>query len=216
MSAVRRIRHATLDLALHELRAGTGVPLLLLHELGGASAQWAGARFAGAGPVFALDFVGHGNSDWRPGGGYTPELFAADADAALATLGPCRVAGAGLGAYAALLLAGARSDLVPAALLLPGSGLDGGGPEPGDLQPFDVHARVEAYDPLVRACELDVRPPDYATAFAEAARCLWLVEDGQARPPWWQAVAATGAARVVGDRREGFARLVEAADADRG
>ncbi len=208
MSAVRRIRHATLDLALHEVQAGTGVPLLLLHELGGASGTWASDGLDGAGPVFALDFVGHGDSEWRPGGGYTPELFAADADAALAALGPCRIAGTGLGAYVAVLLAGARPELVPAALLLPGRGLDGGGPEPGHGSRFDDRAPVEACDPLVRACELDVRPPDYATAFAEAARSLWLLEDDRARPPWWQAVAGTARARVVRDRRAAFAGLL--------
>ena len=60
------------------------------------------------GPVWALDFTGHGASTVPRGGGYTAEVLMADADAALAHLGPATVLGRGLGAYVALLLAGAR------------------------------------------------------------------------------------------------------------
>ena len=51
----------------------------------------------------------------------------ADADAALAHLGPATVYGRGLGAYVALLIAGARPDLVRGAVLDDGPGLVGGG-----------------------------------------------------------------------------------------
>jgi hypothetical protein len=47
---------------------------------------------------------------------------------------------------------------------------------------------------MLRACETDPRPPDYARPYADAARRLLLAEDGGARPPWWE--AARGAARA--------------------
>ena len=101
------LRHNVIDLALHELTAGTGgQPLLLLHGLGEESpstlppwtAPWDG-------PVYGLDFTGHGRSTVPPGGGYTPEVLMGDADAALARLGPATVVGRGLGAYVGLLIA---------------------------------------------------------------------------------------------------------------
>ena len=67
---------------LHELSGGTGEALLCLHELGGRADDWRDRTAAWSGPVFALDFSGHGQSSWLRGGGYTPELLAADADAA--------------------------------------------------------------------------------------------------------------------------------------
>ncbi len=42
---------------------------------------------AGPGPIFALDFTGHGASTVPSGGGYTAEMLMADVDAALAELG---------------------------------------------------------------------------------------------------------------------------------
>jgi pimeloyl-ACP methyl ester carboxylesterase len=223
MTEVRTVRHAAVSLALHEVHAGTGEPLLLLHALGSSSAEWDDVAGAWRGPVFALDFAGHGGSGWRPGAAYVPELFAADADAALSALGACRIAGAGIGAYVALLVAGARPDVVRAALLLPGAGLDGGGPLPDAAQvpayraAFDAMAEAagapgaaaaSGYDPMVRCCEWDIRPPDYARAVAAGARQLILGEDGAPRPPWWKAVAETpGVARVSADRRAALASL---------
>lgn len=199
-----RIVHARVSLALHELRSAEGPPLLLLHPLRGSSAHWGDAVGAWPGRVLALDFCGHGASGWLKGGGYLPELFAADADAALAEIGPASLAGAGVGAYAALLLAGGRPEQVPAALLLPGAGLAGGGARP-DFDAFagGGSARVSdgdrgsapGTDPLVRTAELDVRPTDYAESFAAAAKRLLLAEDGSPRPPWWEAVRASPHAR---------------------
>ena len=128
---MRMIRHGHVSLALHELQSGAGEPLLLLGDTTREGVTWPG-------PLFALDFAGQGASDPRPGGAYTPELHAADADAALAAIGRCRIAGAGIGAYVALLLAGARADDVPAALLLPGLGLEGAGPLPDFTHPAPV------------------------------------------------------------------------------
>ncbi len=184
--------------------------LLLLHELLGSSDDWGALEPLWPGEVFALDFCGHGASDWLPGRGYTPELFVADADCVLATLadeGTVRVAGAGMGAYVGLLLAGARPDRIHAALLLPGRGFAGGGPLP---RHDDVAAR-EAWlagidtperkpgepgpDPLVARCDGDIRPVDYAEAFAEAiagANRRLLVGSTAERPAWLTAAMASG------------------------
>src|SRR5204862_8307280 len=130
----------------------------------------------GPGPVYTLDFRGHGSSEWLVGGAYQAELLACDADAALATLGDAAIAGAGLGAYVALLLAGARRDHVPAALLLPGSGLAGGGSLPDfttprpSLEVPDGQRRADlGYDPMVAFRERDTGPADHPDAVAAAA-----------------------------------------------
>jgi pimeloyl-ACP methyl ester carboxylesterase len=213
---VKRIVSGRYELALHELRAGTGPPLLALHALGGSQRDFAALATHWPGRVLALDFAGHGDSDWPRGGSYTPELHAADVDAALAESGDAWLLGAGLGAYVALLAAGARPAHVRGALLLPGRGLDGGGVAPRNDQALEIR-NAEALgmldaaaavprppvDPLLRACETDPRPPEYARAFADAARRLLFAEDGQARPPWWLAAraaacAATAPAELVG------------------
>jgi pimeloyl-ACP methyl ester carboxylesterase len=214
MTATRRFSHGELTLALHELRGGSGTALLLLHQLGGASTDWGAPPEGWPGPVFALDFAGHGASERRTGGAYVPELLAADADAALELLGPCRLAGAGVGAYVALLLAGARPERVPAALLLPGRGLDGGGPLPDRRRGRTFLApSVDGDggpDPMIWSCDADPRPPDYALAFAAAARRLLLAEDGGPRPPWWEAIrAASVARRLAIDVTSPFAALLE-------
>ncbi|HEX4354352.1 MAG TPA: alpha/beta hydrolase, partial [Polyangiales bacterium] len=122
------LRHNHVRLALHALRIGERRPLLLLHGLGERApttvplkaASWPGA-------IYALDFTGHGASTVPNGGGYTCELLMADVDAALAHLGRTTVVGRGLGGYVALLIAGARPDLVRGAIVSDGPGLAGGG-----------------------------------------------------------------------------------------
>jgi pimeloyl-ACP methyl ester carboxylesterase len=213
------LRHGRVTLALHELRAGSGPALLCLPPLLGSAAAFAGAAGAWPGPVYALDFAGHGRSGWLRGGGYTPELLAGDADVALARLGRAHLAGAGIGAYVALLVAGARPAHVPAALLLPGAGLEGGGalPDPErepSLASFEApEATASAsVDPRVAQLARDVRPVDYAEAFAGRARRLLLLEDGSARPPWWAAAAKSAAAEAVAarDLAAALARLADA------
>jgi len=128
------LRHNKIDLALHRLSDGEGTPLLLLHGLGEASPAAAPAWAADwPGPVAALDFTGHGSSTVPRGGGYSAEILLADADVALAELGTATIVGRGLGAYIALMLAGARPTQVRGALLRDGPGLSGGptGPTPG-------------------------------------------------------------------------------------
>jgi pimeloyl-ACP methyl ester carboxylesterase len=192
------LRHNVVDLALHTLRDGDGAtpPLLILHGLGERTADAAPAWTAGwAGPVHGLDFTGHGRSTVPVGGGYSAELLMGDADAALAHLGPCAVAGRGLGAYIALLIAGARPKLVRGAALLDGPGLTGGGNGPlfGSLLkiPPGPHA---APDPWALAeLSRDVRPADYASSFARLALQVPdlrhpLVVAARVRPPWLDAV----------------------------
>ena len=199
---------------------GEGDALLCLHALRGSAADWSEAAASWPGPVYALDFAGHGLSEWVAGGGYTPELLAGDADVALAHIGSARVAGAGLGAYVALLLAGARPEHVPGVLLLPGAGLGGSGAEPDPAhQPSLEWGRLRdgspppgerpAFDPFTTVLERELRPPDYAAAFAARANRLLLLDDGDARPPWWQAAAQAATAERIAARStaEALARL---------
>jgi len=191
------VRHNAVALALHQLRAGDGRPLLLLHGLGEATPKdvppWADGW---PGAVWGLDFTGHGASTVPRGGGYTAEVLMGDADAALAVLGPSTVAGRGLGAYVALLIAGARPHLVRGVALLDGTGLAGGGTAPTTATVSHIGAEpVEAPDPwaLIELAR-DVRPPDYATAFVRQATQLsglpWAVAVcARFRPPWLEAVA---------------------------
>lgn len=199
------LRHGRVDLALHELRGGSGRPLLHLHALAEAAPTSVPVEYAAwPGAVFALDFTGHGASTVPAGGGYTAELLMADADAALGHLGEATVAGRGLGAYVAVLLAGARPTAVRGAILRDGPGLTGGGVtptsphvafvDPGALAPPDPWALAE----LTR----DPRPPDYATAFVRLAvhfsglpEPLTVCAIG--RPEWLDAVVSEPGVRVA-------------------
>jgi pimeloyl-ACP methyl ester carboxylesterase len=220
---MKTVRHARVNIALHELSGASGPSLLLLHALGGSSADWGELPAAWPGRVFAVDFSGHGQSAWARGAVYYPELLAGDADAALAEIGPAAIAGAGVGAYVALLLAGGRRDVVPAALLLPGRGLNGGGELPDwdrpTLQFFDTTASAplpSGCDPQLCMLEWDTRPVDYASRFAAVARQLLLLEDGTERPPWWRAAGeAAGARSVHGDVPDALRLLRAASSADR-
>lgn len=203
------VRHGRIDLALHRLRGGEGRPLLLLHGLAERTPAAAPAHVGGwPGPVWGLDFTGHGASTVPVGGGYHCEMLMADADAALAHLGPATVCGRGLGAYVGLLIAGGRPGLVRGAILDDGPGLAGGGVEPGT--PYVLGAtlpRGVTPDPYALAeLSQDVRPADYATAFARQATTLSgldyaLAVCARVRPPWLAAVAGEpGVADVPRDR----------------
>lgn len=211
------LRNGRVSIALHALRPGPGVPLLLLHGLGGSAADFHGGPPDWPGPSYALDFSGHGRSGRVHGGGYYPELWAADADAALALLGEAVVLGEGLGAYVALLLAGGRPAQVRGAVLCAGAGLDGGGPVPRfppDVAPPDVAACAPSRE-LQSASSTDraalegqdpyVRPPDYAVRFGAAARRVVLVEDFAGRPPWWRALLEVAGVERCADRSAALA-----------
>lgn len=189
------LQHNRVRLGLHCLRPGAEAqrPLLLVHGLGEESPRSVPAHVASwSGPIWALDLTGHGSSTVPAGGGYFAELLMGDIDMALAELGPCTVYGRGLGAYLALLVAGARSDLVRGAVLDDGPGLHGGGDAPGTSyilpEPFDLPATVP--DPYVLLeMSRDPRPADYAATFARQAATLSGLDVavavvGTLRPPW--------------------------------
>jgi len=199
------LRHVRVELALHQLSEGDGRPLLLLHGLGERSPesvpQWASAW---PGPVHGLDFTGHGESTVPAGGGYTAEALMGDADAALAHLGSATVLGRGLGAYIALLIAGARPDLVRGAVLTDGPGLAGGGPVPGSPNVLRLDRSAPGPPDPFALAELsrDVRPPDYAAAFVfQAVNRSELSEpiavSGHSRPEWLRAVVDSPGVRVL-------------------
>lgn len=214
------LTHNKVDLALHRLRDAVdpdGRPLLLLHGLAEATPAappawtdvWPGA-------VWGLDLTGHGASSPSIGGGYTSEILMADVATALDHLGPSTLVGRGLGAYVALLAAGAVPTLVRGAVLADGPGLAGGGTAPGSpLVLAEVELPPGPPDPFALV-ELtrDVRPPDYALswvhqAVAGAADDPPLTVAATVRPPWLAAVAdAPGVAEAdLVAALEAYARL---------
>jgi pimeloyl-ACP methyl ester carboxylesterase len=213
------LAHGNVKLALHPLREAPGRALLLLHGLGESSPRTLEPPLASwPGPVFALDFTGHGASTLPVGGGYSAEILVADADIALAHLGEASVLGRGLGAYVALLLSGARPASVRGAILCDGPGLTGGGSEPGPPRtPEHFEATGVAPDPYAQAeLSTDVRPPEYALHFAAIARRASGLEHplqvcAQERPPWLAALLSEGAA-VEASLPEALARCASAPD----
>jgi pimeloyl-ACP methyl ester carboxylesterase len=196
--SVRTLTHNKVRLALHELRGGGDAaarPLLLLHGLGERSLtavpDWAASW---PGPVHALDFTGHGSSTVPRGGGYSAELLLADADAALAELGRATVAGRGIGAYIALMLAGARPTQVRGAVLCDGPGLAGGAIGPTSQSFITLPPAPRPPDPYALfELSRDLRPPDYASLFARLAVEHSGLDEPIAvaavvRPPWLAAV----------------------------
>ena len=185
------LQHNKIQLALHRLRDGRGTPLLLLHGLGEASPSepppWAGQW---PGPVAALDFTGHGQSTVPIGGGYSAEIMLADADVALAELGSATLVGRGLGAYVALMLAGARPQQVRGAILCDGPGLAGGAIGPTSQSFVTLAPSTHPPDPYALfELSRDLRPPDYAALFVRMAVESSGLEDPIAvaavvRPPW--------------------------------
>lgn len=214
---VERLRHAKVDLALHTLREREGRPLLLLHGLGERTpasvprelAEWPG-------PIFGLDFTGHGQSTIPRGGGYTCEILMGDADTALRHLKQATLVGRGLGAYVALLLAGARPTQVRGAILRDGLGLAGGGPAPATPGIPFPNPGGGTPDPFALAeLSRDVRPPDYATAFLRQANELAGLDRPVSvccaeRPDWVAAVARDPGALAtsVGEALRLYARVV--------
>ena len=187
-----------ITLALHELRGATNGarPLLHLHGLGLHSPETMPDVLAPwTGPVYALDFTGHGASTVPRAGGYTAETLIGDVDAAIQHIdSPVTLIGRGLGAYIALLTAGTCTDAVKGAILCDGPGIGGGGPVPGTptVVRIDVHAPAPPDPYALAELSKDIRPPDYAVDFARLAadanrNPFALV--ARARPPWLEAVA---------------------------
>lgn len=214
---VTYLQHNRVRLALHELRkkrgdVAHGRPLLLLHGLGERAPRHAPVELASwPGPVMALDFTGHGDSTVPRGGGYTCEILLADVDVALHHLGPSTVMGRGLGAYIALLAAGACPKLARGVILRDGPGLAGGGA--GASTPFIPYVDAQAPAPpdpfaLVELA-IDIRAPDYASVFARHAAQL----SGLQRPisvccaerPSWLAAVITEVGVEATNVREALA-----------
>jgi pimeloyl-ACP methyl ester carboxylesterase len=191
------LRHNRADLALHQLRAETGRPLLLLHGLGERTPRQTPPYVeAWPGAVYGLDFTGHGDSTVPVGGGYTAEILMADVDAALEHLGPSTILGRGLGAYIALLAAGGRPELVRGVVLADGPGLVGGGIRPGTPYVLTVESDGATPDPYALfELSRDVRPPDYAQEFVRQVM-QWsglgrpIAVSTVTRPEWLEAVVA--------------------------
>ena len=197
MNQITWLSHNRIRLALRQLREGESRPLLLLHGLGESSDPIFSAPLpTWPGPVVGLDFTGHGRSTVPAGGGYTTEILLGDADAAVEHLGAVTVLGRGLGGYVALLLAGARPDLVIGAIIDDGPGLSGGPIEPTSTAVLSIGGDGTAPDPYA-LLELgrDLRPADYAVDFARLATEASPIDEpitvvAEFRPPWLTAVAA--------------------------
>ena len=190
--------NGSLRLALHTLAEGEGRPLLLLHGLGEQSPmsrpEWTSVW---NGPVLALDFTGHGESDVPVSGGYTPEGLMSDVDAVLAEHGPVTIVGRGFGAWVGLLVAGARTSHVHGVVLFDGSGAVGGGSQPPtpyvNVLPASGTTKPDPYALL--ELSRDPRPPDYALDYVR-----FILEDSEIenpivvsariRPEWLAAVAS--------------------------
>jgi pimeloyl-ACP methyl ester carboxylesterase len=203
--ATTMLAHHRARLALHRLRDGNGRPLLLLHGLGEQTPEdvpWFAADWPG--PVYGLDFTGHGASTIPAGGGYSAEVLLADADAAVAHLGEVTVAGRGLGAYVALLLAGARPDVVLGTVLLDGPGMIASDNGPGSSAPLTVDAAAPAPPDPFALLELsrDIRTTDYAAVLVRMALMGSPVTEPITvatinRPAWLAAAADEPGVRVV-------------------
>ena len=219
MTGHRMLPHNRVELALHELtsRSGSspGSPLLVLHGLGEASAMPREPWSDWPGPVYGLDFTGHGRSTVPRGGGYTAEVLMSDVDVALAEIGPATILGRGLGGYVGLLTAGARPDLALGVVIDDGPGLAGGGPgQPSGTWFTPGDADGSAPDPFALfELSTDVRPADYVTGFvhllmANSAMDQPLIVIARTRPPWLAAVAAEPGV-VVTSASAAFAALTQ-------
>ena len=192
------LQHNRITLALHQLQDGAGRPLLLLHGLGESAVNIASLPLSWAGPIWALDFTGHGDSTVPRGGGYSAEILMADVDVALRYLGEATVLGRGLGGYVAFLIAGARPALVRGAVIVDGPGLTGGSIHATSSSEIPVAGpRVgQAPDPwALIELSRDARPPNYAVTFTHLAVAGSGIDDPIAvtckvSPPWIEAIKA--------------------------
>ncbi|HMO94921.1 MAG TPA: hypothetical protein PKD27_02305 [Tepidiformaceae bacterium] len=191
--------HNRVKLALHTLREGEGRALLHLHALGERSPESVPTDLeAWPGPIFALDFTGHGASTVPGGGGDTAEVLMGDADAALNRIGEATVGGRGLGADIA------SPDPVRGAILCDGAGLVGGGERPGPIAVRGVPGKSTSPDPFALVeLSSDLRPAEYVTRFVEIAVANSTLAEpisvaARARPDWLAAVVARKGVRVEG------------------
>lgn len=197
MSTVH-LRHNRVTLALHQVRGGQGPALLMLHGLGESASAIADLPVKWKGPVWALDFTGHGDSSVPRGGGYSAEVLMADVDVALSHLGSATIIGRGLGGYVGFLTAGARPDKVRGVVIIDGPGLSGGAIHATSSTEIPVAGdRVgQAPDPwALIELSRDARPPNYAVTFARLAVAASDLDEpiavcARVAPPWIEAISA--------------------------
>lgn len=192
------LQHNRITLALHEVRSGTGRPLLLLHGLGESADAMRDVPVQWNGPVWALDFTGHGESTVPHGGGYSAEILMADVDIALRHLGETTILGRGLGGYVGFLIAGARPQLVKGVVVADGPGLSGGAihaTSSSEITSAGVRTGT-APDPwALIELSRDARPPNYAVTFTRLAVTASSIDEPIAvttrvTPPWIEAIRA--------------------------
>lgn len=194
---MQQLVHNKVSLTLHTLRVGSGTPLLLLHGLGEHSPSTVpevATRWPG--PIYALDFTGHGQSSVPAGGGYSCEILLADVDIALRHLGGACLLGRGIGAYIALLAAGARPELVHGAVLTDGPGLAGGATHISAVTEIATVGDRSGHTPdpwALIELSRDARPANYASTFARLSVTGTNDIDPIAvccvvRPPWIEAI----------------------------
>jgi len=169
------LQHNRVTLALHCIKEGTGRPLLLLHGLSESAANMSSLRVAWNGPIWALDFTGHGQSH----------------------IGEATIVGRGLGGYIAFLIAGARPQLVRGAVIMDGPGLSGGAIQATSSSEIAITDRPGTTPDPWALIELsrDARPPNYAVTFVHLATTGSSLDEPIAvtckvTPPWVEAIRA--------------------------
>lgn len=192
------LQHNRITLALHHIREGKGRALLLLHGLGENADAMSSLQVSWDGPVWALDFTGHGHSTVPRGGGYSAEILMADVDIALRHIGEATIVGRGLGGYVAFLIAGARPHLVKGVVIIDGPGLSGGAIHAtSSTEIISAGDRVGQIPDPWAMIELsrDARPPNYAVTFVRLAVSASHIDEPIAvttrvNPPWIEAIRA--------------------------
>lgn len=158
---------------------GDGPTVVALHGVTGGTFLWDGvaAELTGQARLVAMDFRGHGLSDWSAERDYTTDAYAADLEAVLDALGsgtPPILMGSSWGALAMMRVAARRPDAGSALIVVD--------VEPSfEAGPADVHPRPYRFDSIgdVEAWERKANPgaPDAALrAFARGS--VVATEDG--------------------------------------
>jgi pimeloyl-ACP methyl ester carboxylesterase len=196
--SIIHLQHNRITLALHEIRSGIGRPLLLLHGLGENAQAMHDVPVQWSGPVWALDFTGHGESTVPHGGGYSAEILMADVDVALRHLGEATILGRGLGGYIGFLIAGARPSLVKGVVIVDGPGLSGGAIHATSSSEItSAGSRIGSTPDPWALIELsrDARPPNYAVTFTRLAVESSSIDEPisvttRVTPQWIEAISA--------------------------
>lgn len=192
------LQHNRVTLALHQLHTGNGRPLLMLHGLGEHGQAMDSLKVQWKGPIWALDFTGHGQSTVPNGGGYSAEILMADVDIALRHLGEATIVGRGLGGYIGFLIAGARPSLVKGVVIIDGPGLSGGAIHATSSSEItSAGSRTGTTPDPWALIELsrDARPPNYAVTFTRLAVEASTIDEPisvttRVTPQWIEAISA--------------------------